>query len=81
MLLRKNWKFLKSPLKNLTFRGADGHEKTNIEGGGLLKKGDLETGGLARKTKCGVFDVFEGGWYPDAHYELIKKRIVSHQKI
>ena len=57
--------------------------KTNIEGGGLSKKGGLgQFADLIWAWQERGGGVFEGGWYPDAHYGnywyiLNKWRIVS----
>ena len=69
MVLRmKNSIILGVHWKNPTFRGegggGGGSRKTNIDGGGSLKRGAWTVcrfnGGLGKK---------EGGWYPIAHYD------------
>ena len=77
-LRMKNFNIFKGSLKNPTFRGGEGSRKTNIEGGGLSKKGRLGQftdlrwgrGGLARKR--GVVFLREGGGVDTTMHTMVQ---------
>ena len=62
-------------LKNPTFRAGGGSQKNNIKGG-LPKKGGLgQFANLRGPWQERGGGVLEGGWYPNAHYELSQNHL------